>query len=258
MSNRIIPHVKTPVLILDFDGTLSEIQPHPSDARPYPGVVNLLEKINQTYPVIIVTGRLLEQLEKILPKPPLFAYGLHGTQSGFLGGAKSWGDISNDALESLKLLRKSIPQIDGLIVEDKHYGFALHYRNYLNSEQSERSVTKVLDLWLKNNIPNCLTLLKGKKVYDIRAAGYSKASAVKDIVRKFPQHTPVYIGDDTTDEQAFEELNTLSSESITIKVGPGLSQAKYRLESVADVVAYLEDLQLCNYRADEYSDDEAI
>jgi len=243
MNTTMIPHATNPVLILDFDGTLSEITANPSGAMPYPGVVFLLEKIKQRHPLFLVTGRVLENLEDILPVTELFAYGLHGTQSGFLGGDKTWQSISSETLDALALLKKSAPVISGLRVEDKQYGFALHYRNCL--ELSESSITEILDVWLKEISP-CLSLIKGKKVYDIRAAGYSKGTAVRDIVNQYPEYTPVYIGDDTTDEEAFEELQSASLvsstmlHSITIKVGAETTKAQYRLESVAEVVSYLQ------------------
>src|SRR5690606_34046265 len=89
----------------------------------------------------------------------------------------------------------------GIIVEDKKYSIALHYRLAPDMEDHVRKAAAALS----ETIELPLELLFGKSVVEIKQSGFSKASAVREIMQHAPfaGRRPVFIGDDTTDEPVF-------------------------------------------------------
>ena len=89
--------------------------------------------------------------------------------------------------------------------------------------------------------PEALEPIWGKKVVELRLRGVSKGTAVARIAARNPKQTPVYLGDDVTDEDAFRALHEVHPEAVTVKVGAGETVARYRLPDVDAVVEYLRD-----------------
>jgi trehalose-phosphatase len=129
----------------------------------------------------------------------------------------------------------------GLFLEDKRYALALHYR------QAQPQDAWVIEEFLaavrayqRKGIT--LEILHGKKVIEVRPVGSNKGKAVQFLIAGEHAHTlPVYIGDDTTDEEAFSALN---ERGITIVVAdsPRASAAQYYLNDTADVLRFLSTL----------------
>lgn len=226
------PVVETPLFFLDYDGTLAPIVDDPDDAVPHPQVPDLLRKLNARYPLWIVTGRELEALDSFLDQP-LNAIGLHGAQEGVVG-RETHSLMSDAAAEALEPLHDSVPSLDGLRIEDKDQSFAVHYR----AVPDEAEARTHLKEWLAE-LPDVLDAIWGKKVVELRPDGLTKGTAVRRIVVQHPNHVPVYVGDDVTDEDAFKMLQTMDRDAVTIKVGDGDTQADARLEGPDAVVKYL-------------------
>jgi trehalose 6-phosphate phosphatase len=84
-----------------------------------------------------------------------------------------------------------------------------------------------------------LDAIWGKKVVELRPEGLTKGTAVRRIADEHPDRTPVYLGDDTTDEDAFEALHDLDRDALTIRIGAEETRADHRLADPDAVVAYL-------------------
>jgi len=80
-------------------------------------------------------------------------------------------------------------------------------------------------------------VISGKDVVELRPAHLHKGTAVQAVAAQHPSRTPLYLGDDVTDEDAFQAL---PAEAITVKVGEGETAARFRLPDVPAVVAYLQ------------------
>jgi len=226
------PVVDRPLFFLDYDGTLAPIVDDPSAAVPHPDVPELLRQLDAQYPVWIVTGRDLRALSRFLDQP-LNAIGLHGAQEGRIGGEVE-RLMPDDAAQALQQLRKSVPAVDGLTVEEKDQSFAVHYRDVEQEDEAQARLRS----WLET-MPQMLDAIWGKKVVELRPEGLTKGTAVRRIAAKHPEATPVYLGDDTTDEDAFAVLQDLSREAVTVRVGEADTRADYRLAGPDDVVEYL-------------------
>jgi len=223
--------VEAPIFFLDYDGTLAPIVDDPDAATPHPEVPGLLRELDDRYPVWIVTGRDLRALSSFLDLP-LPAIGLHGAQKGVIG-EEVQQLMPDDAAQALRHLRRSVPSVEGLQVEDKQQAFAVHYREADADEARTR-----LSAWL-DAMPEMLDAIWGKKVVELRPEGLTKGTAVRRIADEHPDRTPVYLGDDTTDEDAFEALQALDRPVVTVRIGEEETRADYRLAGPDEVVAYL-------------------
>ena len=227
------PHPERPLLFLDYDGTLAPIVDDPAAAYPHADAPDVLARLHERHPVVVVTGRHLDDVTALFgaaAPPPLRAVGLHGTQAGRLGEAPR-NTLSDEAADALATLRARIPALDGLHVEDKGPTFAVHYR----AVADEGDALAQLRAWA-DGVPDALEPVWGKKVVELRPVGTSKGVAVRRIAAEHPDRTPVYLGDDVTDEDAFAALD---ADAVTVKVGEGETAARYRLPDVDAVVDYL-------------------
>ncbi|WP_094549681.1 trehalose-phosphatase [Rubricoccus marinus] len=231
-----IPHPNRPLLFLDYDGTLSPIVDDPAQARPHPDVPALLASLAERHRVVIVSGRGIAKLTHFLPGVRVQAVGLHGAEEGALGEEPAPSAALQAVAEPLAALKASVPALEGVMVEDKGATFAVHYRN----ARDEAAAHEALRAWA-SDVPEGLHAVWGKKVLELRPRDLSKGTAVVRIAAENPALTPVYIGDDTTDEDAFQALDASSGERepVTVKVGEGETAARYRVPGVDDVVTYL-------------------
>lgn len=226
------PTASDPLFFLDYDGTLAPIVEDPEAAHPHPEVPMILQALRVRHPVWIVTGRDVRSLERFLSQD-LPVIGLHGAQEGEIGGAVE-DRMSEEAADALARQRDALPAVDGLEVEEKDGAFAVHYRGAAPDDVTDR-----LEAWV-DAMPEMLDAIWGKQVVELRPKGLTKGTAVRRIADRHPDCTPVYLGDDTTDEDAFRALQAMGREAVTVKVGPADTAAEYRLDGPDDVVGYLK------------------
>ncbi len=226
-----------PLLFLDYDGTLAPIVDDPAAAHPHPDVPALVAALAAAHPVVVVTGRDLAALGRLLvdgegAPVAVRAVGLHGVEEGQPGSvARRATDAHQDDLDRL---RAAVPEVEGVWVEDKGAAFAVHYRKAAD----ERAAREALEAWVEG-APDGLATIWGKTVVELRPAGVSKGTAVTAVAAEHPGRTPVYLGDDVTDEDAFRALQALRQPAVTVKVGEGETVAGHRLADVEAVVGYL-------------------
>ncbi|MEL6614871.1 MAG: trehalose-phosphatase [Bacteroidota bacterium] len=230
------PHPERPLLFLDYDGTLAPIVDDPAEAWPHPDVPGLLRVLAEHHPVVVVSGRDLATLARFLPGVAVRGVGLHGAEEGILGETPEASPALTALAGPLAALKASVPGMEGVRVEDKGTAFAVHYRAAAN----EAAAREALHAWA-SGVPDGLHAVWGKKVVELRPTDISKGTAVARIAAAHPGHTPIYLGDDTTDEDAFRALGEASGarSPVTVKVGEGETDAHYRVPNVDAAVAYL-------------------
>ena len=121
------------LLLLDYDGTLVEIAPRPELARPTPELVELLIRLTAQgdLKVMVVSGRPLRDLQELLPVPGLNFLGSHGGEAYISGRLHPLQVAAADDEELCRWrnrLGESLRPFRGWWIEDKPFGFALHYR----------------------------------------------------------------------------------------------------------------------------------
>ncbi len=218
------------ILFLDYDGTLVEIAPLPELARPSPELLELLGELaaQEEVKVMVVSGRPLRDLQELLPVPGLDFLGSHGGEAFVSGRPCLLQTATIDRDELLHWRNRLVARLQpfqGWLIEDKPLGFAIHYRQ-VPPEQTYEFIG-ALGRWKEQlRQAGLFQILGGKKVQEILPLGVSKGTAIQEILTLLPGTTsffPVYVGDDVTDESAFQILR---GQGLTIKVGhPGTKTA---------------------------------
>ncbi len=232
------------LLLLDYDGTLVPFTPTPELARPDREVLALLRALaaRPETEVHLVSGRPEGVLEEWLGDLPIWLHAEHGFLSrdpntrqwvpaAELGG--SWRE------PVLAMLREITQRTPGSLVEVKAAALAWHYRMADQETGARRANELRLHLnQLLSNQP--VEILPGNRVIEIRPYGVHKGRIVPALTPdQLAATTILAIGDDRTDEDLF---NALPSEAITIRVGPGATRARFRLDGVVGVRLLLESL----------------
>lgn len=226
-------------LFLDFDGTLVPIAPTPDGIIVPQGTPAVLKDVLEylSGALAIVSGRGLEEVFNYLKPYNGPGAGSHGLEIRLADSQMVEPDagVSAVAADIRQSLRGLVAAHPGLIAEEKPWSAALHFRN--NPELEALCVATMEQAVAQH--PGW-ELTRGKMVLEARPEGISKASAVTAMMqqRPFAGRVPVFIGDDVTDEDGMRAATELGGYGI--KVGPGESVARYRLESPEAVFKYLE------------------
>jgi trehalose 6-phosphate phosphatase len=224
-------------LFLDFDGTLVELAETPDSIAVPIALPDLLARLAARLEgrLAIVSGRALADLDRHLAPAGLAVSGSHGLELRLADGS----ELAVAAPPALAAARRAIAAFvraqDGLLVEDKPAGIALHYRRA--PERGEEVVRFLESLAAETG----LSLQRGKMVAELRAGGADKGDALRRLMREpnFAGARPWFVGDDLTDEDAFGAAAALGGGGIL--VGPARAgAARWRLADVAAAALWLE------------------
>ena len=228
-------------LFLDYDGTLAAIAPSPEQALLTSEMRSALVAVARVWPTAIVTGRALDDIEGRVGLPDLVFAGSHGFDirgPNQLRLEVSPGSVVTlrEAAGELRWLTRNVP---GVLIEEKRFSVALHYRQVARAAlpRLERTFRAVLRCY-----PD-VCASEGKDVFELRpAVDWGKGRAVLWLLEALglagPDVVPVYIGDDVTDEDAFRAI---ARRGLPILVGslPWSADAKYALADVLEVRHFL-------------------
>ncbi|MBD3263895.1 MAG: trehalose-phosphatase [Candidatus Omnitrophica bacterium] len=200
------------VLFLDYDGTLTPIVDRPELAVMSEEMRKVLKILCEKVIVAVVSGRMREDVEKLVGIEDIFYAGSHG----FDIKGPNFSLVQPKAEKVIPLISKIIGelseqlrQIEGVIIEDKKLSAAIHYR--LAEKSKLPFIEKLVKEIVKEN--ESLRLMRGKKVFEILPAiDWNKGKAIRWIMKalnlSWDKNSIVYIGDDTTDEDAFRVLRS--------------------------------------------------
>jgi len=222
-------------LFLDFDGTLVGLAPTPEAIEVPPALVALLTDLGDQLDgaLAVVSGRQIDAIDRFLAPLRLPVAGEHGVQRRDARGSMQ-EQRPPDLVPILDIANELARVHEGLLVERKHAAIALHYRLAPQLEAVCRdAMSRAVD-----GRPQ-LELMHGKFVFEVKPAGINKGIAIDAFMREAPfvGRTPVFAGDDTTDESGFAVVQPRGG--IAVKVGSGPSLALHRLESPLAVYEWL-------------------
>jgi trehalose 6-phosphate phosphatase len=230
-------------LFLDLDGTLIEYAHHPRAVTVDAPLLSLLQLLPQHLggAVALVSGRSIEALDQLLDPLRLPASGLHGFERRSARGVHSRhaAPLPQALATARRLLAQLAARDPRIRLEDKGFALALHFRQAPELEPELIDAARLIAA----QIGGGLELLLGPKVAELTPQGVSKASAVAEFMREppFSGRRPLFVGDDPTDEPAFEWVNAAGGLSVAVNV-TGATTAATRLRSVREVRAWLHAL----------------
>lgn len=259
------------LLLLDYDGTVVPIAPTPETALLSSDARYTLE-ILRNHPKIslgVISSRALAEIQALIGLEEIYYAGNHGLEMDL----KGVHFIHPEAKQFIPLLRKLLHQIasylgsvtmasfkdqrianggrssppysldhyPGAFLEDKGLSLSLHWRNLSPSEVPR--LKEELELTLAPYADKLISA-GGKKVWEVRPRlDWNKGSAVLKILEHFPKEgvTPIYVGDDRTDEDAFKALR---ESGLTVRVGneKADTQAQYYVKEQEEVLRFLQIL----------------
>lgn len=238
-------------IFLDYDGTLTQITKTPQQAVLSKEVKRTLKLLaqNPRCILIVISGRALNNLKKIIRIKNIIYVGNHGLEFGDLRTAFSV-PISLKHKTILKQIKneliEKLANIKGILIEDKNFSLCLHYRSV---SKKNIPITKSIfkHVVATYQAQHKLRILTGKKVLEIapdvlwdKGKFASLFLNLLQAILKHDQIVPLYIGDDITDEYAF---STLKNQGITIFVGkPKRTQARYHLKNIREVKTLLKSI----------------
>jgi trehalose 6-phosphate phosphatase len=223
---------------LDLDGTLVAIAETPDQVHIDGALLDLLARLHGACggAVALVSGRAIQDLERRLSRLHLPLVGQHGLERRDAKGRVHVHAVPRAAMERIKEeLSALTARHPGLLLEDKGLALALHYRLAPRlGSYAHRVVAQLV-----REAGAALEVQRGKRVAEIKPAGFNKGGAVLECLEEppFRGRRPVYVGDDLTDEHGFANVN--GREGISIKVGAGKTCARFRLPDIQAVRAWL-------------------
>jgi trehalose 6-phosphate phosphatase len=216
-------------LYLDIDGTILDLAPTPDAVEVPIWMVPLLQRLSHKLDgaVAFVSGRPILEIDRLFQPLTLPAVGVHGGEIRTPDGAIVVDEQLTAELQRAEpVLREAIARIHGVQLENKGSVIAMHYRSV---PERGREVLKVAELMV-GALGSQFSVLLGKCVVEIRPRHLTKGSAMRRLMEQAPfrGRIPIFAGDDSTDEDAFEFVNRLDGISVRVgEVAP--TAARFRL-----------------------------
>jgi len=236
------------VIFLDYDGTLTPIVERPEMAVLSDDMRDTLNTLASLCTVGILSGRDLDDVRQLVNLDSL----IYGGSHGFEISSRRHRNLRHEKGAEFKTvlddaesdLEDALAGISGAHVERKKYSMAVHFRQVSDTDVSavEAAVDRVVSAHEK------LRKSQGKKVFDLKPAiDWDKGKAllwlIKELEMDRPDIIPLYIGDDTTDEDAFRELIEIGGIGIIVRdPGSRPTHARFALENTDEVKQFLEFL----------------
>jgi trehalose 6-phosphate phosphatase len=221
---------------LDFDGTMVDIAPLPSAVHVPQPLLEVLQDLHDYLQgaVAVISGRPIAQIDAFLQPLQLAVAGVHGVERRSADGVLHL--LYAHPLDRVEEAARELAALHpGLLVESKRGSLALHYR-----QRPELEAACIAAMQQAVAESPGITLLHGKMVVEAKPGGASKGLAIEAYLEEAPfaGRTPVFIGDDITDEVGFSTVQGLGG--LGIKVGEGPTCAWRRL---ADPSALRQELE---------------
>jgi trehalose 6-phosphate phosphatase len=232
LSSRKLPPVgafgvAADAFLLDVDGTIIDIAPTPDAVDVPESLKQTLVKLQKETAgaLALVSGRKLAALDSLFAPLTLAAVGCHGAEWRLQPEHPVAVRSQPLSPEARQAFLAAVDRTSKIRVEDKKYTIAFHYRSAPELAPAlEAALNRVLTPHMSE-----LRLLHGKLVMEVKSRGFDKGEVIRALMQypPFAGRRPVFLGDDTTDEDAFAAVHELGG--VGISVGRPMANAKYML-----------------------------
>ncbi len=230
------------LLFFDYDGTLAPFTRIPKNAKPTPEVFDLLDQLNsdEKNELVLITGRDRETFDEWFGHKNYNLVVEHGAWSRLKAGDWEVSEVlTNEWFESIyPILESFTDRTPGSLIEEKDYSLAWHYRGSdpdLGKQRVRALISTISQLIANHN----LEILEGDKVVEIKVSGVNKGRSASKFVLNENYDFIFAIGDDWTDEFMYRDL---PEDTVTVKVGPKKTIAKYRVDNTDHVFEIIKAL----------------
>src|SRR5580704_10204092 len=231
-------------ILLDIDGTLLDLAPTPREVWVPPGLAKTLNRLVEktSGALALVSGRSLNDIDLIFAPEQFPAVGGHGAEMRLSIDSEAVATHAPPMDKELKRRLAAIAKLSpGILLEDKGYSLALHYRL---APHAEKAIYEAVSL-IRADLPNApIEVLPGKCVCEIKHSGFTKATGVRELMthEPFKGRRPLFIGDDITDETVFAIMPDF--DGLAFSVGRRAQGVAGHFDSPSDVRNFLAQLLL--------------
>jgi trehalose 6-phosphate phosphatase len=205
---------KSIALLLDVDGTLIDIGPSPNEVHVGDDLRDSLARLSRATggALALVSGRPIADLDALFAPLKLPAVGGHGAELRVREVISSAAPLPQDLRRHLS---EAATPGSGIIVEDKGYSLALHYRK---APQHEDRLRSHIAAGRAAFPAEATEVLLGKAVLEVKRPDVNKGDGVRELMRHppFAGRMPVFVGDDVTDETVFAVLPGLGGKGFSV------------------------------------------
>ncbi|MEH2504704.1 trehalose 6-phosphate phosphatase [Bradyrhizobium sp. AZCC 1588] len=242
VPRSMVPHLSESAILLDIDGTLLDLMPTPREVWVPPGLAKTLNRllVRTNGALALVSGRSLNDIDLIFAPDQFPAVGGHGAEMRIEPDSEAVAAHAPPMDKELKRRLAAIAKLSpGILLEDKGYSLALHYRL---APHAEKAIYAAVSL-IRADLPNApIEVLPGKCVCEIKHSGFTKASGVRELMTRepFKGRRPFFIGDDVTDESVFAIMPDL--DGLAFSVGRRAKGVAGHFDAPSDVREFLTHL----------------
>jgi trehalose 6-phosphate phosphatase len=242
VPGSLVPHLGQCALLLDIDGTLLDLAPTPREVWVPPDLAKTLPRLlaRTSGALALVSGRSVNDIDLIFAPMQFPAVGGHGAEMRLSPENESVFShappMDNELKRRLAAIAKLSP---GILLEDKGYSLALHFRLAPHAEKAIYDAVAAIRADLPNS---AMEVMPGKAVCEIKHSGFSKATGVRQLMTyaPFKGRRPVFIGDDVTDESVFAIMPEFNG--LAFSVGRRARGVAGHFDEPRDVRAWLGHL----------------
>jgi trehalose-phosphatase len=230
------------LLLLDYDGTLAPFHDDRMRALPWPGIRERLELLS-TLPSVrlaLVTGRSARELAALLAlRRPVEIWGSHGREHLTGDGAYTVAHLPPAQRQALDLLEAAFTAAGfAALLERKPTSLAAHWRT-LDAAGAARMEQTARQSFAQQGEHAGLQLMVFDGGVELRSGSINKGHAALHMLNQSPTAVTAYLGDDTTDEDAFAALRDRGL-TILVRESPRPSQARYWLQPPGELLGFLD------------------
>ena len=204
-------------LFLDIDGTLLDLAPRPDAVEVPADLADTLADARSWLggALAIVSGRTIAEIDHLLAPLRLPCVGEHGAIIRRPDGATDRAAEDRKVPPAWKTALRAAAELwPGVLVEEKTYGVAVHYRQAPGREGEIRDLVEALVAEGAGEFE----VLPASMAFEIRHRTLTKAIAVDAFMAgpPFAGRVPVFVGDDVTDEDGFRAARAMGGLGLNV------------------------------------------